>query len=170
EDHDGVILMHEDPGHPAGTPLQDVLGDVILTVELTPNLARCYSVLGVAREVAAILDKPLKQPKTDVKMSGAKVESKIKIEIRNTALSPRYTAALLLGAEIKPSPEWMQRRLKLIGQRPISNIVDVTNYVMFEIGQPMHAYDYDKLAARAGGKMPTLITRTPDKGESLLTL
>jgi phenylalanyl-tRNA synthetase beta chain len=170
EDHDGVILMHEDPGYPAGTPLQDVLGDVILTVELTPNLARCYSVLGVAREVAAILDKPLKQPKTDVKMSGPKVESKISIEIHNSELNPRFTAALLLGTEIKESPAWMQRRLKLIGQRPINNIVDVTNYVMFETGQPLHAFDYDKLVARAGGKTPTIVTRTPDKGESLLTL
>lgn len=170
DEHDGVILMYEDPGQPAGTPLQDVLGDVILTIELTPNLARCYSVLGVAREVAAILDKPLKQPATDVKMDGPKVDSKIKIDIQNAALNPRFTAALLLGTEIKPSPEWIQRRLKLIGQRPINNIVDVTNYVMFEIGQPLHAYDYDKLKARAGGKTPTLITRTPEKGESLLTL
>lgn len=170
EDHDGVILMHEDPGKPAGTPLQDVLGDVILTVELTPNLARCYSVLGVAREIAAILDKPLRQPKTEVLMSGAAIGSAVKIEIRTPELNPRFTAALLTGTTIKPSPEWMQRRLKLIGQRPISNIVDVTNYVMFEVGQPLHAFDYDKLVARAQGKTPTIITRTPTPGETLLTL
>lgn len=170
EDHDGVILMHEDPGKPAGTPLQDVLGDVILTVELTPNLARCYSVLGVAREIAAILNKPLRQPKTDVLMSGAPIESAVKVDIRRSEFNPRFTAALLTATTIKPSPEWMQRRLKLIGQRPISNIVDVTNYVMFEVGQPLHAFDYDKLVARAEGKTPTIITRTPTPGETLLTL
>lgn len=170
EDHDGVILLHDDPGHPAGTPLQDVLGDVVLTVELTPNLARCYSVLGVAREVAALLNKPLRQPKTDVVMIGSSITEAVSIEIVTPEFNPRFTAALLRGTTIKPSPEWLQRRLKLIGQRPINNIVDVTNYVMFEVGQPLHAFDYDKLVERAGGKTPKIITRLPKAGETLQTL
>jgi len=170
EDHDGIILMHSDLGHAPGTPMQDVLGDIILEIEYTPNLARAMSMIGVAREVAALLDKPLRQPSYDVTMTGAPVDEQVKIEIREPALNPRFTAALLKGVTIKPSPDWMQRRLKLIGQRPISNIVDVTNYVMFEIGQPLHAFDYDRLVARAGGQPPTIITRLPEPGETLKTL
>lgn len=170
DDHDGVILMHQDLGHAPGTPLQDVLGDVLLDVELTPNLARCFSVLGVAREVAALLDKPLKQPNQDVLMEGAAIKGQVAIEIRVPELNPRFTLALLRDSEIRPSPEWMQRRLKLVGQRPINNIVDVTNYITLEIGQPLHAFDYDKLAARVGGKPPKIITRLPQAGETLETL
>ncbi|HLU11779.1 MAG TPA: phenylalanine--tRNA ligase subunit beta, partial [Oceanobacillus sp.] len=86
------------------------------------------------------------------------------------SLNPRFTLALLRNTTVQPSPEWMQWRLKLVGQRPINNIVDVTNYVTFEIGQPLHAYDYDKLRARAGGKAPKIITRLPKLGETLETL
>lgn len=170
DDHDGIILMHSDLGHAPGTPLQDVLGDVILEIEYTPNLARAMSMIGVAREVAALLDKPLRQPSYDVTMTGAPIDGQVRIEIRESALNPRFTAALLKGVTIQPSPDWMQRRLKLIGQRPISNIVDVTNYIMFELGQPLHAFDYDKLVARANGQTPTIITRLPAPGETLKTL
>jgi phenylalanyl-tRNA synthetase beta chain len=170
DDHDGIILMHSDLGHAPGTPLQDVLGDVILEIEYTPNLARAMSMIGVAREVAALLDKPLHQPSYDVTMTGAPIDGQVRIEIRESALNPRFTAVLLKGVTIQPSPDWMQRRLKLIGQRPISNIVDVTNYVMFELGQPLHAFDYDKLVARANGQTPTIITRLPAPGETLKTL
>ncbi len=169
-EHEGIILMHEDPGFAPGTPLQDVLGDVILEVELTPNLARAFSVVGVAREVAAILDKPLRMPSFDVLMEGAAVAGTVHIDIREPALNPRFTLALLRDTAIGPSPEWMQRRLRLVGQRPINNIVDVTNYITFEIGQPLHAFDYDKLVARAGKTTPTIITRLPQPGETLETL
>ncbi|HEX2620582.1 MAG TPA: phenylalanine--tRNA ligase subunit beta [Phototrophicaceae bacterium] len=175
-EHEGIILLHDQPRaadgkpFPAGTPLQDVLGDVVLEVELTPNLARCYSVLGVAREIAALLDKDLREPSYNVVMEGAPIDGQASIEIRTPELNQRFTLTLLCDAEIKPSPEWMQRRLQLCGQRPINNIVDVTNYITFEIGQPLHAYDYDKLVARAGGKAPTLITRLPKPGETLETL
>ncbi len=174
--HEGVILMHEQPrdlqGNPfaAGTPLQDVMGDVLLDIALTPNLARCYSVLGVAREVAALLGKQVRPPSFDALMEGEPIDGKAHIEIRNAELNPRFTATLITGVTIKPSPEWMQRRLQLVGQRPINNIVDITNYITFEIGQPLHAYDYDKLVERAGGKPPTLITRLPNPGETLETL
>ena len=170
DDHDGVILMHTDLGHKPGTPLQDVLGDVVLEIEYTPNLARAMSMLGVAREVAALLNKPLRQPSYDVTATGAPIAGQVAVEIRESALNPRFTATLLKGVTVGPSPDWMQTRLKRIGQRPINNIVDVTNYVMFEIGQPLHAFDYDTLVERAGGSAPTIITRLPEPGETLRTL
>lgn len=170
EEHEGIILMHETPSHPAGTPAQDVVGDVLFEIELTPNLARALSVYGVAREIAALLDKPLRAPSYDVVMEGAAIEGVAKIEIREPSLNQRFTLALLRDTTVKPSPEWMQRRLKAVGQRPINNIVDVTNYITFEIGQPLHAFDYDKLVARAGGKAPTIITRFPEVGETIETL
>jgi phenylalanyl-tRNA synthetase beta chain len=169
DEHEGILLL-EDPNMPPGTPLQDVLGDVVLEVEFTPNLARCFSILGVAREIAALLDKEVRLPSFDYIAEGASIEGQAFIEIHEPELNPRFTATLLRDTEIRPSPQWMQRRLKLVGQRPINNIVDVTNYITFEIGQPLHAYDYDKLVARAGGKSPTIITRLAAPGEMLETL
>ena len=176
DEHEGVIIMDEAPPdfdgnpYPAGTPLQDVMGDVILEIDLTPNLARCFSIIGVAREVAALLDKPMRYPSYDFVAEGSPIEGTVAIEIREPELNPRFTLALLRETTIKPSPQWMQHRLKLVGQRPINNIVDVTNYITFEIGQPLHAFDYDRLAARCHGKMPTIITRLPEDGETLETL
>lgn len=169
-EHEGILLLENADGHKPGTPFQDVMGDIILTVELTPNLARCFSVLGVAREVAALLGKPLRQPSYEVVQAGPDIKGQVAIEIHNPELNPRFTLMLLREAEIKPSPQWIQNRLKLVGQRPINNIVDVTNYVTFEIGQPLHAFDYDKLKARADGKTPKIITRLPEPGEVLETL
>lgn len=170
DSHEGIILMHENPGFPAGTPIQDVLGDVILEIDLTPNLARAYSILGVAREAATLFGVPLREPSYDFLAEGAPIDGQVTVEIRTPELNPRFTAALLKGVTIKPSPEWMQRRLRLVGQRPINNIVDVTNYLTFEIGQPTHAYDYDKLVARAGGNAPVIITRLAQQGETVTTL
>jgi phenylalanyl-tRNA synthetase beta chain len=169
DEHEGIMLFRDSLGHAPGTPAQDVLGDVIFNIELTPNLTRAFSVYGVAREIAALLDKPLRPPSFDVLMEGAPIAGQAFIDIRQPELNPRFTLALLRGVTIQPSPDWMQRRLRLVGQRPINNIVDVTNYLTFEIGQPLHAFDYDKLAARAGGP-PTIITRLPQPGEMLETL
>lgn len=169
ESHEGIILMEEDPGFPPGTPIADVLGDIILEIELTPNLARTFSILGVAREVGALLGKPVRQPSYDFIAQGAPIAGEVSIDIRNVELNPRFTLALLRDVEIKPSPDWIQRRLKAVGQRPINNIVDITNYITFEIGQPLHAFDYDTLKERAGG-VPTIITRLPEPGETLNTL
>ncbi|MBN8594422.1 MAG: phenylalanine--tRNA ligase subunit beta [Anaerolineae bacterium] len=169
EDHEGIILL-DDPGKPAGTPLQDVLGDVLFNIELTPNLARCYSILGVAREVAALLGKPVRYPSFEMVAEGSTIEGEVAIEIQEPELNPRFTLTLLRNTKIQPAPRWMQYRLRLVGQRPINNIVDVTNYITFEIGQPLHAFDYDKLKARAGKKTPTIITRLPKPGETLDTL
>ncbi|MBI1257740.1 MAG: phenylalanine--tRNA ligase subunit beta [Chloroflexi bacterium] len=170
DSHEGIILMHDDPGFAPGTPLQDVFGDVIFEIDLTPNLARAYSILGVAREISALLDVPLREPSYTFVAEGAPIAGQASVEIRVPELNPRFTMALLHDTTVKPSPEWMQRRLQSVGQRPINNIVDVTNFITFEIGQPLHAYDYDKLVARAGGKAPHLITRQAAQGEKLATL
>ncbi len=169
EEHEGVIVLDHDDRYVAGTPLADVLGDVVLDIEFTPNLARCFSMVGVAREIAAILDKPLKYPAYDFPAEGDPIAGQVNIDIREPGLNPRFTLTLLRDTEVKPSPFWLRHRLQLIGQRPRNNIVDVTNYLTFELGQPLHAFDYDKLVERAGG-IPTIITRLPDVGEQLETL
>ncbi len=168
EDHEGIILLP--PDAPVGMPLVDYLGDVVFEIKINPNMARAASMLGVAREVAALTGAGLRPPSTRVVAKGAPIKGQVDILIQEPGLNPRFTAALIRNSEIKPSPFWMQRRLKLVGMRPINNIVDVTNYVMLEIGQPLHAFDYDKLYARAGHRPPTIITRLAKPGEELETL
>ncbi|MAU08754.1 MAG: phenylalanine--tRNA ligase subunit beta [Anaerolineaceae bacterium] len=170
DEHEGVILMDHDEAYVAGTPLQDVLGDVVLDIELTPNLGHCFSMMGVAREVSALLDVELREPSYDMEAFGASIEGQVAIDIQEPDLNPRFTLTLLKNTKVQPSPTWLQNRLRLVGQRPINNVVDITNYITFELGQPLHAFDYDKLVERAGGKPPTIITRTPKPGETLETL
>ncbi len=170
DEHEGVILLDHDSKYVAGTPLQDVLGDVVLNVELTPNLGHNFSVLGVARELAALLGKSLREPSYAMIAEGASITGQVTIEIHTPDLNPRFTTTLLKGTTVQPSPSWLQYRLRLAGQRSINNIVDVTNYITFEIGQPLHAYDYDELVKRAGGNAPKIITRLPATGEVLETL
>ncbi len=175
DDHEGIMLLEEElvAGHAPGTPLQDVLGDVVLDIELTPNLARAWSVVGVAREIAALLDLELRLPPTEVLMSGPPIAGRVGITITNPELNPRFTLTLIEGVTIRPSPQWMQLRLRKAGMRPINNIVDITNYVMLETGQPLHAFDWDiiqRRAAESGANIPTIITRLPEPGESLTLL
>lgn len=170
EEHEGIMLLEHDENYVAGTALQDILGDIVLEIELTPNLGHCYSVLGIARESSALLGTELKKPDTNVLAEGASIIGAVELDIREPELNPRFTLALLRNTEVKKSPFWMRYRLQLAGQRPINNFVDVTNYITFEIGQPLHAFDYDKLVKRADGKIPHIITRLPEKGETLTTL
>ncbi len=168
-DHTGIMLLPAD-APPPGTPLADYLGDVALDLDLTPNLSRCFSVVGVAREVAALTGGRLRYPSYAVLMEGPSIAGQVQVEIKDPALSPRFTAHLIRDVEIKPSPLWMQRRLILAGQRPINNVVDVTNYVMLEIGQPLHAFDYDGLlerAKRSGHDTPKIIVRPARPGEGM---
>ena len=169
DEHEGVIILEHDAGHVAGSPFADVLGDVVLDIEFTPNLARCFSMIGVAREVAALLDTPLRYPSFDFLAEGAPIAEQVAIDIQEPELNPRFTLTLLRDCQVRQSPFWMRHRLKLIGQRPRNNIVDITNYITFELGQPLHAFDYDELCQRAGG-LPTIITRLPEPGETLETL
>lgn len=170
DEHEGILLLDHDADYVPGTPLQDVLGDIVLDIELTPNLGHNFSLLGVAREVAALTGGTLKEPSYDMIAEGDPITGQVAIDIREPDLNPRFVLAILKETEVQRAPFWMRYRLKLLGQRPINNFVDVTNYITFEIGQPLHAFDYDKLVARAGGKAPTIITRLPEAGEALTTL
>jgi phenylalanyl-tRNA synthetase beta chain len=168
EDHEGVILLDDEA--PTGMPLAEYMGDAVLEVAITPNMARNANVLGVAREVAALTGKSPKAPSYVLPEDGAPIAGRAAIEIRQPDLNPRFVLGLLENVHIRPSPYWVQRRLRLAGMRPINNIVDATNYAMLEIGEPLHAFDYDVLRQRAGGKPPTIITRLPEPGERLTTL
>jgi phenylalanyl-tRNA synthetase beta chain len=168
EEHEGVIVLEDDA--PVGVPLADFMGDVVLELDVTPNLARCLSLIGVAREVAALSGQALKLPPHVAQASGEPIEGQVRVVIEDPKLSARYAALLLKGVRHGSSPGWMQRRLTYAGMRPISNVVDVTNYVMLEWGQPLHAFDYDVLKRRAGGKAPTITVRPARAGETLQTL
>jgi phenylalanyl-tRNA synthetase beta chain len=168
EDHEGVILLDDDA--PVGMSLVDYMGDAVFDIAVKPNTARVASILGVARELSALTGGKLKQPSYDVKWQGTAIEDLVAIEIREPELNPRFVVGMIEGISIGPSPYWMQLRLRLAGMRPINCIVDATNYVMLETGQPLHAFDYDLLVARAKGKVPKIITRLPKRKEHLTTL
>jgi phenylalanyl-tRNA synthetase beta chain len=170
DEHEGIIILEDDA--PVGMPLADFMGDMVLELEVTPNLARCLSMIGVAREVSAISGKPLKLPGQFpvADALGAPIAGQVNVEIEDAKLSARYAAALIKGLSIGPAPGRMQRRLTYAGMRPINNIVDITNYVMLEWGQPLHAFDYDLLLQRAEGKTPVITVRPARAGEVLVTL
>jgi phenylalanyl-tRNA synthetase beta chain len=171
DEHEGVIILDSDA--PVGTPLVAYMGDAVLDIAITPNIARNANVFGIAREVAAVTGKSLRVPLdkwVDVLWEGDPIDGKVSIEIQEAEFNPRFVLGLIRDIQIKPSPYWVQRRLRLAGMRPINNIVDATNYAMWEIGEPLHAFDYDVLVQRAGGKPPIIITRTAFPGERLTTL
>ncbi|MEW5980757.1 MAG: phenylalanine--tRNA ligase subunit beta [Acidobacteriota bacterium] len=168
DDHEGIIVLDADA--PVGVPAADYMGDVVFTVKINPNMARNANIYGIAREVAAITGVPLKAPDLTVVAEGTPIDGRIGIDIRDARLNPRFVLGLIEGVTIRPSPYWVQRRLRLVGTRPISNIVDATNYAMFELGEPLHAFDWDVIARRAGARRPTIITRLPERGETLTTL
>jgi len=168
EEHEGIIILDDDA--PVGMPLADYIGDAVLDISILPNMARNANVIGIARELAALTGRELKQPKIKYKTSGDPVEGLVSVEITNSELNPRFVAGLIRNVEIKPSPYHIQRRLKLAGQRPINNIVDATNYAMLELGEPLHAFDYDILKERAGKGKIKIVTRAAKDGEELVTL
>ncbi len=169
DEHEGILILPDDA--PVGVPLAEYLGDVILEFDITPNMARCLSVVGVAREVHAVTGAPLHIEMPTMKDEGEPpAEASVRVVIEDPDLCHRYAATLIRNVTIGPSPFWMQRRLQMVGMRPINNIVDITNYVMWEWGQPLHAFDYDKLVARADGDIPTIIVRRARPGERIRTL
>ncbi len=168
EEHEGIIVLDEDA--PVGKPLVEYMGDAVLDITLTPNVARNANILGVAREVAALTGAALKEPSYEVDGKGPAIEGRVSIDIRNPELNPRFVLGLAEGVDVGPSPYWVQLRLQLAGMRPINNIVDATNYAMLEIGEPLHAFDFDVLVERAGGKAPEIITRNPESKERITTL
>ena len=162
EDHDGILVLDDDA--PVGTPLVEYLGDAVLDAEVTSNRPDCLSILGIAHEVGAINGERVTEPDLSYPEEGDDIEGRVRIEIADPELCYRYTASLVTGVEIGPSPAWMQDALVKAGQRPINNVVDVTNYVMLEYGQPLHAFDFDKC------RDATIVVRAAREGETLRTL
>ena len=162
---DGIFVMHEDCK--PGDDIKPVIGldDHVVEFEITPNRPDCLSVIGLAREAAATFDKPARWHTPEVK-GGADgiLPELLDVETPDPELCPRYTARMVRNVKIAPSPKWMRERLRAMGVRPINNIVDITNYVMLEYGQPMHAFDYRYVK---GGK---IIVRRAAEGEKLTTL
>ena len=163
---DGIFILHED-GIKPGDDIKPIIAadDHVIEFEITPNRPDCLSVIGLAREAAATFGKELKLHEPVVK-GGAegKLDDLLKVEVPASDLCPRYTARMVRNVKIAPSPKWMRERLRAMGVRPINNIVDITNYVMMEYGQPMHAFDYRYVK---GGK---IIVRRAEDGETLTTL
>ena len=154
DEHEGVIILDEDA--PVGVPLAEYMGDAVLEIAITPNIARDANMLGVAREMAALTGQPLRNARMTPCGEGRwRSRARPPSRSSNAELNPRFVLGLIEDVDIKPSPYWVQRRLRLAGMRPINNIVDATNYAMLEIGEPLHAFDYDVLVQRAGGKAPT---------------
>ena len=168
EEHEGIIILDDDA--PVGMPLADYMGDAVLDISILPNMARNANVIGVACELAALTGRELKKPTVKFKTDGESIEELVSIEITNPELNSRFVLGLIRNVEIKPSPYQIQRRLKLAAMRPINNIVDATNYAMLELGEPLHAFDYDVLKERAGKKNIKIITRPAKDGEKLVTL
>lgn len=162
DDHSGIMVLP--PDAPVGVPLSRYLGETVLEFEIRPNRPDALSILGIAREVAALTGQSVREPPLDYPEAGPPVQGRATVQIAAPDLCPRYVAALVEGVSIGPSPEWMQRRLTAAGLRPINNVVDITNYVMLEMGQPLHAFDFHKLV---GGRIEV---RRARQGERLLLL
>lgn len=162
DNHEEIIVLPKETQ--IGKPLAEVMGEAILELDITPNRVDLLSVLGIAREIAVITGKELKMPETEYTETEEYANDKIKVSIKDVNLCPRYCGAYISDVKIGPSPQWMQERLKSAGMRPISSIVDITNYVMLEYGQPLHAFDYDKV------KGQQIVVRRADKGEKFITL
>ncbi|MGD9143729.1 MAG: phenylalanine--tRNA ligase subunit beta [Dehalococcoidia bacterium] len=162
DNHEGILVLAETAA--VGIPLSDYMGDTILDLDVTANRPDCLSVVGIAREVAAITGEKLHIPEIEYLETETLIEDKINIEIIDPDLCPRYTATLITGVTIKDSPAWLQERLIACGQRPINNVVDITNYVMMEYGQPLHSFDYDTIANKK------IFVRRADEGEDFTTL
>ncbi len=146
DSHEGIMVLPPDAA--IGTPLGEYLGDTILDIDVTPNRPDCLSVIGIAREVAALTRSKFHVPEVHYDEAEGVIEASASIHIADPDLCPRYCASLLTNVKIGPSPQWIQQRLLACGMRPISNVVDVTNYVMLEYGQPLHAFDFNKLRGR----------------------
>ncbi len=169
-DHEGLLILPEDA--PVGMPIADYLqiGDVIFDLEITPIRPDCMSMLGMAREVGAIFDADMTyEPPVLVEDSSEKAADLVTVTIDDAQRCPRYTARILKGAKIGPSPDWLAERIIAAGARPINNIVDATNYILFELGQPLHAFDLDKLAKDADGRAHIKV-RKAYEGEPFTTL
>lgn len=161
-DADGILILPADM--PLGAQLSDLYGDVVLDVDVKPNRGDALCLLGLAREVAAATGATVRPPEITVEESGGPVSDRLKVDVREPHLCPRFVGRCISGATIAPSPDWVQMRLQMAGMRPVSNVVDASNYVMLELGKPTHTFDG---AAVRGG---TIVVRLAEAGERLQTL
>jgi phenylalanyl-tRNA synthetase beta chain len=160
DEHEGILVLPDDA--PLGAPLAECLGDTVIEFEITPNLVHDYSIIGVAREAAAVLRTEFRNPFPQWEHEPLVApETPGVVTIEDAGLCTRFTALLMTGITVGPSPDWMQERLQAVGVRPVNNIVDVSNYVMLEYGQPNHVFDVDRLVGRR------LIVRRAHPGETL---
>ena len=162
DDHEGILVLPEDA--PVGRPLQELLGDIVFDISTWANRADLLGVLGFAREVSAITGLPIREPERSHGESATRVADRISVTIEDADLCRRFTASLIENVTIGPSPAWLQERLQKAGMRPINNVVDITNYVMLETGQPLHAFDYDLVRGKQ------IVARRARPGEKLVTL
>ena len=164
EDHSGIIILDADTQ--VGIPFAEVQGppQEVLVIEVTPNRPDCLSALGVARELSALLGRPVKRPEAVVEEGMDLIEDSVRIQVREPELCPRYTGRVIKGVKVAPSPDWMQQRLTNSGIRPINNLVDITNYVLLECGQPLHAFDLNLLHGHQ------IVVRHPGDDEDITTL
>jgi phenylalanyl-tRNA synthetase beta chain len=162
ESHEGIMVL--DAVAKIGTALAEYLGDTVLDIDVTANRPDGLSVVGIAREVAALTDQKIHIPDIKYQESGDPIDKQITIEIVDADLCPRYCASLITDVKIGESPAWLQEKLIAAGQRPINNVVDITNYVMLEYGQPLHSFDYARLRNKR------IIVRRAKDGESFSTL
>ena len=170
DDHEGILILPADAQ--VGQPFAEHLGragkDIVFDLEVTPNRPDLNGVIGLAREIAALTGNPLKLPEISLPAFDEKADDLVAVQIDDPDLCPRYNARVIRDVKIGPSPDWLQSRLEQVGIRPISNVVDVTNFVMMETGQPLHAFDLH-LLAKADGK-PTVVVRRATAGEKFTTL
>ncbi len=162
QSHEGILVLP--PEAPLGRPLADFLGDTVFDLEITPNRPDMLSMLGVAIEAAALTGQKVKMPKVCYEETGTAIAEQVLVEIADKDLCPRYCASLVHNIKVGESPDWLKQRLIACGMRPISNIVDITNYVMLEYGQPMHGFDLERL------KDKKIIVRRARAGEVITTL
>jgi len=160
--HEGIMVLPQEAT--VGTPLGEYLGDAIFGLDITPNRPDCLSVIGIAREIAALTGSKVNIPEIHYDELEKPINAFAAIQIEEPDLCPRYCASLLTGITISESPQWLQRRLLACGMRPINNIVDVTNYVMLEYGQPLHAFDYNEIRGKQ------VIVRRAANNEAMTTL
>jgi len=171
---EGLLILPENAR--VGQPFAEHLGragsDVVYDLEITPNRPDLNSLLGIAREISALTGNPLRLPETTLPENAdtAPVADLVSVQIDAPELCPRYVARVISGVKIAPSPDWLRSALEKVGVRSISNVVDVTNYVMLETGQPLHAFDYHLLAKAGPQALPTIVVRPASEGEKFTTL
>ena len=163
-DQSGIWALPEDLSLGASLAEALSLSDIVLDIDLTPNRPDCLSLIGVARETAALQGNALRYPDAQQADNGQSILEQASVTIEDPDLCPRYTARLIEGVTIGPSPAWLQDRIRSVGMRPINNVVDITNFVMMELGQPLHAFDFDRLADHR------IIVRRARQGETFVSL